>query len=69
MWNKKSVVDNGGFWTDYLEEDKKLLIAQGYNEFEKKQGKPWALFDISKDNAWNLLGFFPSVEEAQKHIK
>ena len=68
-WNKKASRDKSGFWTDYTSEDGKLLIAQGYNELEKAQGCPWALFKVEKDDKWLTLGFFKSVEEAQKSVE
>lgn len=63
-WAKKSVRDSGGFWTDYVDEDANLLVAQGYDEWERKSGKPWALFRTTGDR-WELLGFFATAEEAK----
>ena len=68
-WDKKSSRDKSGFWTDYVSEDGKLLIAQGYDELEKAKGCPWALFKIVKEDKWVTLGFFPSPEEAQKSVE
>lgn len=68
IWIKKAVKDNGGFWTDHVSDTGKFIIAQGYNEWEKKQGKPWVLFDCTKDNSWKVLGYYVSVDEAKSYF-
>lgn len=65
---KKSIKDTKGFWTDYYTEDEKYLIAQGYNELEKAEGKPWALIKIISDTKWDTLGYFKSKDEAAKQL-
>lgn len=64
-WKSKSVSDRG-LWIDYYSEDGRLLIAQGYDEFERREGRPYGLFDISDDRHWKVLGFFRSLDEAKK---
>ena len=64
-WKKTSVKDNG-FWTDHYSEDGRLLIAQGHDEYERKEGRPYGLFDISNDKHWERLGFFPTLDDAKK---
>lgn len=67
-WIKKSVKDSGGFWTDHITENGQFLIAQGYEEWEKSQGRSWALFDCSKDSSWQILGYFTDLEEAKSKV-
>jgi hypothetical protein len=64
-WKTVSVKDRG-FWTDHLSEDGRFLVAQGFNELERKAGHPYCLFDISKENHWLVLGFYSSADEAKK---
>ena len=68
IWTKKSVKDEGGFWTDHLSEDGHFIVAQGYNEYERKLGKPWALFECKKESSWVTLGFFENPEEAKTYL-
>lgn len=67
-WTKKSVRDSGGFWTDHMSDNGQFIIAQGYEEWERKQGRPWALFDCSKDSAWKILGYFTDLDEAKAKV-
>ena len=67
-WNKKSVRDSGGFWTDHMSDNGQFIIAQGYEEWHKMQGRPWGLFDCSKENAWKSLGYFPDVDSAKTFL-
>ncbi len=65
---KKSIKDTKGFWTDFYTEDGNYLIAQGYNELEKAEGKPWALIKIVSDTKWSTLGYFKTTAEAAKQL-
>jgi len=67
-WNKKSVRDKGGFWTDHITDNGQFIIAQGYEEWERKQGRPWALFDCSKDSSWKILGYFNGLDDAKAKV-
>lgn len=64
-WKAVSVKDRG-FWTDHLSEDGRLLVAQGFNELERKAGRPYCLFDVSNEKRWLVLGFYSSADEAKK---
>lgn len=68
-WHSKSVKDRGGFWTDHLSETGQFIIAQGYDEWERTRGKPWTLFDCSKEVSWRNLGYFANITEAKKFVE
>jgi hypothetical protein len=68
-WLKKAMKDSGGFWTDHISDNGQFIIAQGYDEWERTQGKPWGLFDCSNKDLWKILSYFSTADDAKAYAE
>jgi hypothetical protein len=64
-WSRVRVVENELMWVDHVSGDGIWAIAQGHNEQEKREGKPWALLYERK----RAIAYFATVEEAKKYAE
>lgn len=62
-WQRTTSTWDGVVYTDWVNDD--WLCAEGYDERERKLGRPFALFSVGKGRNL-LIGCFATLQEAQR---